>query len=666
MNDAVSITRDLVRCPSVTPADAGALGVLERLLKDAGFEVHRVTFGEPGTADIDNLYARIGDSAPHITFAGHTDVVPPGDETAWTLGAFSGEVKDGFLYGRGAVDMKGGIACSVAAVLDYLKDNGGKPKGSISFLITGDEEDISVNGTIKLLKWCAERGEKFDHCVLGEPSNVEVLGDCIKIGRRGSQSGTLYVDGVQGHVAYPHRAANPVPDISRLIVALSDEPLDHGSAQFQASNLEFTSVDVGNTAGNVIPGQARAKFNIRFNDNHTQETLRTLVEERLTKACGNRIRARIVWEYSNSNVFVTKPGAFTDLAVGAIEEVTGRKPELSTSGGTSDARFISSYCPVIEFGLVGQTMHQIDERTPVSDLEKLTKIYRGVLERYFGWLVPSPAWVRVAATEPRRCLAARPDRLAGARIRPRPRDRRAARLILHPHQIQSVRRCDGAAGGAVAGGECGGEVVGAPAAFADPDQRAHHRAYLAVQERARGSQDRNRVALSDDIELVERLLRRFRLAFGIAKRREIVLAEQALGSDVHRVRIEMARHAPASLDIEREIGAVVGDAVAVVASLGRETRLEIIRHDFRAEHADRMRPQMRVQPVAQAPRRKRLFDIAMRDLRQRVHAGIGAARAMDANLLAADRLHRGFQRALHGRSRCPGSASPRTACRHIR
>src|SRR3954464_13710591 len=385
MTDALSITRDLIRCPSVTPADAGALGVLEALLKEAGFETHRVTFGESGTADIDNLYARIGTDAPHITFAGHTDVVPPGDEAAWSLGAFSGEVRDGFLYGRGAVDMKGGIACSVAAVLQYLTDHGGKPredgKGSISFLITGDEEDISVNGTIKLLQWVAARGEKFDHCVLGEPSNVEELGDCIKIGRRGSLSGTLYVDGVQGHVAYPHRAANPVPDISRLIVALSNEPLDRGSAQFQASNLEFTSVDVGNTASNVIAAQARAKFNIRFNDNHTQETLRALVEERLTKACGNRIRARIVWEYSNSNVFVTKPGAFTDLAVSAIEEVTGRKPELSTSGGTSDARFISGYCPVIEFGLVGQTMHQIDERTPVSDLEKLTQIYRGVLDR---------------------------------------------------------------------------------------------------------------------------------------------------------------------------------------------------------------------------------------------------------------------------------------------
>jgi succinyl-diaminopimelate desuccinylase len=388
MTDALSIARDLLRCPSVTPADAGALGVLENILNGAGFEVHRVTFGEPGTADIDNLYARIGNSAPHLSFAGHTDVVPPGDERAWTHGAFSGDVKDGFLYGRGAVDMKGGIACSVAAALDYLAANGGKPRkdgnGSISFLITGDEEDISVNGTIKLLQWAAARGEKFDHCLLGEPSNVEELGDCIKIGRRGSQSGTLYVDGVQGHVAYPHRASNPVPDISALIVALSNEPLDHGSAQFEPSNLEFTSVDVGNTASNVIPGQARAKFNIRFNDLHTQETLRALLEQRLAKAAGNRIRARIVWEPSNSNVFVTKPGAFTDLAVAAIEEVTGRRPELSTSGGTSDARFIASYCPVIEFGLVGQTMHQIDERTPVSDLEKLTRIYRGILDRYFA------------------------------------------------------------------------------------------------------------------------------------------------------------------------------------------------------------------------------------------------------------------------------------------
>ena len=384
MTDALSIARDLIRCASVTPADAGALGVLEKILKGAGFEVHRLTFGETGTADVENLYARLGTASPHLTFAGHTDVVPAGDEGAWSHGAFSGEVRDGYLYGRGAVDMKGGIACSAAAVLQYLADHGGKTNGSISFLITGDEEDISVNGTVKLLQWAATRGEKFDHCVLGEPSNVETLGDCINIGRRGSQSGTVYVEGIQGHVAYPHRAANPVPDIARLIVALSDEPLDHGSAQFQASNLEFTSVDVGNAASNVIPSQARAKFNIRFNDLHTQATLRELVEQRLAKVAGNRIRARIVWEPSNSNVFVTKPGAFTDLAVAAIEEVTGRKPELSTSGGTSDARFIASYCPVIEFGLVGQTMHQIDERTPVADLEKLTKIYRGILDRYFA------------------------------------------------------------------------------------------------------------------------------------------------------------------------------------------------------------------------------------------------------------------------------------------
>jgi succinyl-diaminopimelate desuccinylase len=384
MTDALSIVRDLIRCPSVTPLDAGALGVLENLLKAPGFETHRVTFSEPGTADVDNLYARIGDSAPHLTFAGHTDVVPAGDESAWSVGAFSGEVKDGFVYGRGAVDMKGGIACSVAAALDYLRDHGGKPRGSISFLITGDEEDVSINGTIKLLQWVAARGERFDHCVLGEPSNQEEMGDCIKIGRRGSQSGTLIVEGVQGHVAYPHRAQNPVPDIARLILAITEEPLDRGSAQFQPSNLEFTSVDVGNTATNVIPAQARAKFNIRYNDLHTQDSLRKLVEERVANAAGNRIRARIDWLPSNSNVFLTKPGPFTDLAVAAIEEVTGRKPELSTTGGTSDARFIASHCPVIEFGLVGQTMHQVDERASVADIEKLTKIYRGILDRYFA------------------------------------------------------------------------------------------------------------------------------------------------------------------------------------------------------------------------------------------------------------------------------------------
>jgi len=384
MTDALSLTRDLVRCPSVTPADAGALGVLQATLGAAGFNVQRVTFSEPGTPDIDNLYARIGTGAPHITFAGHTDVVPAGDEKAWSLQPFAGEVKNGFLYGRGAVDMKGGIACAVAAALDYLKANGGKPKGSISFLITGDEESVAVNGTIKLLKWAAERGETFDHCILGEPSNVSELGDCIKIGRRGSQNAVLVVDGTQGHVAYPQRANNPIPGIVKLIAAVNAEPLDAGTEHFQPSNLEFTSIDVGNETVNLIPGQVRARFNIRYNDCHTNASLRALVEQRAAKAAGDKIRWRIDWAPSNVEVFRTAPGPFTDLVVAAIEQVTGRRPDLNTLGGTSDARFIAQYCPVIEFGLVGQTMHAIDERVALDDLERLTKIYRLALDKYFG------------------------------------------------------------------------------------------------------------------------------------------------------------------------------------------------------------------------------------------------------------------------------------------
>jgi succinyl-diaminopimelate desuccinylase len=384
MIDALSLTRDLVRCPSVTPADAGALAVLQETLASAGFAVQRVTFSEPGTPDIDNLYARIGSGAPHITFAGHTDVVPPGDERAWSSKPFAGEIKDGFLYGRGAVDMKGGIACAVAATLDYLKANDGKPKGSVSFLITGDEESVAVNGTIKLLKWAAERGEKFDHCILGEPSNVQELGDCIKIGRRGSQNAVLIVDGTQGHVAYPQRADNPIRGIVKLIAAANAEPLDAGTEHFQPSNLEFTSVDVGNETVNLIPGQVRARFNIRYNDCHTNASLRALVEQRVAKAAGEKVRWRIDWAPANVEVFRTAPGTFTDLVVAAIEQVTGRRPDLNTLGGTSDARFIAQYCPVIEFGLVGQTMHGIDERVALSDLVRLTKIYRLALETYFG------------------------------------------------------------------------------------------------------------------------------------------------------------------------------------------------------------------------------------------------------------------------------------------
>jgi succinyl-diaminopimelate desuccinylase len=382
--DPVALTSELIRCPSVTPAEGGALAFLDKTLKAAGFTVHRMTFSEPGTDDVENLYARIGTAAPHLMFAGHTDVVPPGDETAWLHPPFSGAVKDGVLYGRGAVDMKGGIACAIAAVLDHLAANGGKPKGSISFLITGDEEGIAVNGTPKLLKWVAERGEKFDHCILSEPSNVATLGDTIKVGRRGSLNGTLVVSGKQGHVAYPDRADNPIRGLVKLIEVLQSAPLDTGSEQFPPSHLEFTSIDVGNKTVNLIPGEARARFNIRFNDRHTLDSLKTLLQERARKAAGNSIRFAFEFQPSNAGVFVTRPGPFLDLVTGAINAVTGRKPELSTSGGTSDARFISNYCPVVEFGLVGGTMHQVDERTPVADLRTLTEIYAKILERYFA------------------------------------------------------------------------------------------------------------------------------------------------------------------------------------------------------------------------------------------------------------------------------------------
>jgi succinyl-diaminopimelate desuccinylase len=382
--DPVALTSELIRCPSVTPAEGGALAFLDKTLTAAGFTVHRMTFSEPGTDDVENLYARIGTAAPHLMFAGHTDVVPPGDETAWLHPPFSGAVKDGVLYGRGAVDMKGGIACAIAAVLDHLAANGGKPKGSISFLITGDEEGIAVNGTPKLLKWVAERGEKFDHCILSEPSNVATLGDTIKVGRRGSLNGTLVVSGKQGHVAYPDRADNPIRGLVKLIEVLQSAPLDTGSEQFPPSHLEFTSIDVGNKTVNHIPGEARARFNIRFNDRHTLDSLKTLLQERARKAAGNSIRFAFEFQPSNAGVFVTRPGPFLDVVTGAINTVTGRKPELSTSGGTSDARFISNYCPVVEFGLVGGTMHQVDERTPVADLRTLTEIYAKILERYFA------------------------------------------------------------------------------------------------------------------------------------------------------------------------------------------------------------------------------------------------------------------------------------------
>jgi succinyl-diaminopimelate desuccinylase len=380
--DPVALARDLIRCPSVTPAEGGALDYLHGVLERAGFAVHRVKFSEDGSADVENLYARIGAAAPHLMFAGHTDVVPPGEEAAWTHAPFAGEIADGQLYGRGAVDMKGAIACFLAATLDHLATHGGKPKGSISFLITGDEEGDAVNGTIKLLKWAAERGERFDHCIVGEPSNPTALGDAVKIGRRGSLSGTLVVTGRQGHVAFPHLAENPLRGLVKLMSALMAEPLDRGTEHFDPSNLEFTSVDVGNRAVNVIPGEARARFNIRYNDLHTPETLKTLIAQRCAAAASGA-RWRIEYLPSNSWVFRTEPGPFVDLVVEAIAAATGRNPQLSTSGGTSDARFIKDYCPVLEFGLVGKTMHQVDEHVPTAELAALTAIYRRILDRYF-------------------------------------------------------------------------------------------------------------------------------------------------------------------------------------------------------------------------------------------------------------------------------------------
>ena len=288
--DPVAIARDLIRCRSVTPEDGGALPYLQQILAQAGFTVHRATFAEPGTAPIDNLYARIGAARPNLVFAGHTDVVPPGDEAAWRHPPFGGDIASDKLYGRGAVDMKGGIACFVAAALQHLAANGGKPKkGSLSLLITGDEESVAVNGTVKLLKWAAERGEIFDHCILGEPSNVEILGDTIKAGRRGSLNGTLIVSGRQGHVAYPDRADNPIRGLVTLIAALQ-APLDEGSEHFDPSHLEFTSVDVGNPTVNLIPAEARARFNIRYNDCHSQTALKALIERRAEAAAAGHVR----------------------------------------------------------------------------------------------------------------------------------------------------------------------------------------------------------------------------------------------------------------------------------------------------------------------------------------------------------------------------------------
>ncbi len=391
LSRSAEFLRDLIRCPSVTPVEGGALTFLEVELTRLGFAVERVTFSDENTPDVENLYARLGSEAPHVMFAGHTDVVPVGAESDWTAGPFSGEVRDGKLFGRGAVDMKGGIACFLGAVEAFLEH--GPPKGSISFLITGDEEGPSINGTDKLLKWASEKGEVWGACIVGEPANPNAIGDAIKNGRRGSVSGRVTVTGVQGHAAYPHLADNPVRGLTDLLNALLITPFDQGTENFQPTNLEVTSVDVGNAATNVIPAKATASFNIRFNDTWTADTVKEEIVRRLNSGANanaarqgkeNPVTFDVAWIGRPSHVFLTRDETLVGTLSKSIEAITGRTPELSTGGGTSDARFIKDYCPVVEFGLVGQTMHQVDECTPLADLELLTAVYLKFLEDYFG------------------------------------------------------------------------------------------------------------------------------------------------------------------------------------------------------------------------------------------------------------------------------------------
>jgi succinyl-diaminopimelate desuccinylase len=388
--DPIENLRLLIRCPSVTPAEGGALTALEGMLAPLGFRLERMTAREPGMPDIENLYARLGDAGPHLMFAGHTDVVPPGNEAAWRHQPFSGDIVDGVMYGRGAVDMKGGIACFAAAVARHIQAHG-VPKGSISFLITGDEEGPAVNGTVKLLEWAHGKGERWDACLVGEPTNPDHLGDMIKIGRRGSVSGTVTVHGVQGHVAYPHLADNPVRAALAMAAALMDPPFDAGTRDFQPSNLEVTSVDTANRATNVIPAAATFAFNIRFNDTWTADTVKAEIVSRLDAAAATPLRPGrapaaydIAWAERPSHVFLTHDDRLIASLSGAVEAATGRRPALSTTGGTSDARFIKDYCPVVEFGLVGRTMHMVDECVALADLEALTRIYEIFIARWFA------------------------------------------------------------------------------------------------------------------------------------------------------------------------------------------------------------------------------------------------------------------------------------------
>ncbi|PCI34000.1 MAG: succinyl-diaminopimelate desuccinylase [Alphaproteobacteria bacterium] len=376
--DPVTLTQDLIRCPSVTPADAGALDVLQSALESLGFVCHRLPFSEAGADDVDNLYARLGTAAPNFCFAGHTDVVPVGQADQWQADPFAGTIKDGLLYGRGATDMKGGIAAFVSAVSRLIEDKGDFD-GSISFLITGDEEGPAVNGTIKMLDWLEQEGEKLDYCLVGEPTNPGKIGDMAKIGRRGSLNSLLTVKGTQGHVAYPDLADNPIPRLVKMLDGLLARRLDDGNAHFQHSNLEIVSIDVGNSASNIIPAEAVARFNIRFNNEQTDAGLQEWIRSVCDGVGGDYELAM----KASGDAFLTAPGTLSTLISDAVMKVTGLTVELSTSGGTSDARFIKNHCPVSEFGLVNKTMHKVDECVSLTDLEQLTKIYHEILKAFF-------------------------------------------------------------------------------------------------------------------------------------------------------------------------------------------------------------------------------------------------------------------------------------------
>ncbi len=380
--DPLALAVELIRCPSVTPAEAGALSLLEEYLTPLGFRCERLRYSAEGTPDVDNLYARLGTEAPHFCFAGHTDVVPVGEKAAWTVDPFEGAIREGRLYGRGAADMKSAIA-AFAAAAERLVTSGGF-KGSISLLITGDEEGPSINGTVKMLETLAARGEKIDHCLVGEPTSVEKLGDMVKIGRRGSINGWLTAHGTQGHVAYPHLADNPVPRLLEMLQRLDAHMLDEGTDHFQPSNLEITSVDVGNTATNVIPASAKAVVNIRFNDLHTGASLEDWMRSVLDAVTAEKGGSYTLKTATSGEAFLTPPGDFSALIASSIEEVTGITPELSTTGGTSDARFIRAYAPVVEFGLPNATMHKVDENAGVDDISRLANIYEAILRGYFS------------------------------------------------------------------------------------------------------------------------------------------------------------------------------------------------------------------------------------------------------------------------------------------